>query len=206
MDTIDLIKEIKFNENGLAPAIVQDFYTKQVLMLAYMNEESIKKTIETKYAYFFSRSRNELWKKGETSGNLQGLISFSYDCDKDTILLQVKQNGVACHTGSLSCFYNKVISEKEENNIIEDLYSLILDRKLSPKENFYTNYLFDKGIDKILKKVGEEISEVIIASKNKDKNEIIYELSDLTYHVLVLMIESNINLSDIKEELSKRWS
>lgn len=206
MDTIDLIKEIKFNENGLAPAIVQDFYTKQVLMLAYMNEESIKKTIETKYAYFFSRSRNELWKKGETSGNLQELISFSYDCDKDTILLQVKQNGVACHTGSLSCFYNKVISEKEENNIIEDLYSLILDRKLNPKENSYTNYLLDKGIDKILKKVGEETSEVIIASKNKDKNEIIYELSDLTYHVLVLMIENNINLSDIKEELSKRWS
>lgn len=206
MDIENRIKEIKFNEEGLVPAIVQDYYSNTVLMLAYMNKEALEKTLDTKCVHYFSRSRNELWKKGEKSGDFQRLIEFFYDCDKDTLLLKVKQTGVACHTGNLSCFYNVMNSEVKESSVVEDLFSLILNRKLNPKANSYTSYLFEKGTDKILKKIGEEASEVIIAAKNHDKNEIVYELSDLTYHVLVLMAEKNINLSDIKEELFKRRS
>lgn len=206
MDIENRIKEIKFNEAGLVPAIVQDYYSNTVLMLAYMNKEALEKTLDTKCVHYFSRSRNELWKKGEKSGDFQRLIEFFYDCDKDTLLLKVKQTGVACHTGNLSCFYNVMNSEVKESSVVEDLFSLILNRKLNPKANSYTSYLFEKGTDKILKKIGEEASEVIIAAKNHDKNEIVYELSDLTYHVLVLMAEKNINLSDIKEELFKRRS
>lgn len=206
MNIENIVKEIKFNEAGLVPAIVQDYYSNTVLMLAYMNKEALEKTLDTKCVHYFSRSRNELWKKGGKSGNYQRLIEFFYDCDKDTLLLKVKQTGVACHIGNLSCFYNVMNSEVKESSVVEDLFSLILNRKLNPKANSYTSYLFEKGTDKILKKIGEEASEVIIAAKNHDKNEIVYELSDLTYHVLVLMAEKNINLSDIKEELFKRRS
>lgn len=200
-----IIEEINFDDRGLVPAVVQDADTKKVLMLAYMNAESIRKTLEEKQVCYYSRSRKELWIKGATSGNTQKLKGFYYDCDKDSILLVVEQTGAACHTGEFSCFFNEVMpAENEEADILKELYSLIEERKRNPKEGSYTNYLFDKGLDKILKKVGEETSEVIIGAKNKSKEELVYEISDLVYHLLVLMVNENIFIEDIKEELIKR--
>jgi len=191
MEYNKLIEKIKFDEKGLVPAVAQDIDTKKVLMLAYMNKDSIKKTLELKKACYYSRSRKELWIKGETSGNYQEVKKMTYDCDGDTILLEVKQKGVACHTGEYSCFHNNVFNNIEYNkdeNIVEKLFDIISERKINPKKDSYTNYLFNEGIDKILKKVAEETGEVIIASKNKDKDELIYEISDLVYHVIVLMV------------------
>ncbi|MBC2399722.1 bifunctional phosphoribosyl-AMP cyclohydrolase/phosphoribosyl-ATP diphosphatase HisIE [Clostridium tetanomorphum] len=200
-----IIEEIKFDTMGLVPAIVQDINTNKVLMLAYMNEEAIRKTLEERVAHYYSRSRKKLWKKGETSGNIQKIKGFYYDCDKDTILISVEQIGVACHTGNYSCFFNEVIKEEsEKGDVLQLLYSAIRDRKNNPKEGSYTNYLFQKGLDKILKKVGEETSEVIIGAKNKSKEELVYEISDLVYHLLVLMINEEVTIEDIKNELYKR--
>lgn len=198
------MEKIKFDENGLVPAIAQDINTKKVLMLAYMNEESIKKTLEEEVAVYYSRSRQELWKKGETSGNIQRLKGMSYDCDGDSILLMVEQIGVACHTGAYSCFFNEILPSEDTEDTLESLYSLMKSRKENPLEGSYTNYLFKEGIDKILKKVGEESAEVIIASKNNDKKEMTYEISDLVYHTLVLMVEQGVEIKDIKSELEKR--
>ncbi|PEL07596.1 bifunctional phosphoribosyl-AMP cyclohydrolase/phosphoribosyl-ATP diphosphatase HisIE [Bacillus sp. AFS017336] len=204
------IEKIRFNEQGLVPAIVQDVDTKEVLMLAYMNYESINLTIETGFATFYSRSRQEIWKKGETSGNLQYVKSVSYDCDQDSILLQVEQVGVACHTGNYSCFSEK-LSLNEENDVknevpsyLPNLYETILDRKKNPIEGSYTTYLFNQGIDKILKKIGEETSEVIIGAKNEGTEELIYEISDLVYHTMVLMVEKGIKLEEINNSLINR--
>lgn len=194
---------IKYNKDGLIPAIAQDIATGEVLMLAYMNEESLKLTLKTNIAHYYSRSRKELWKKGETSGNIQEVKAFYYDCDGDTILLKVNQIGVACHTGSYSCFFNEVESEKGYKDTITDLYKVILDRKENPIEGSYTNYLFKEGMDKILKKVGEESAEVIIGAKN-NREELIYESSDLIYHLLVLLVNQKVSLGDIYEELTKR--
>ena len=205
------IGEIKFDEKGLVAAIVQDINTKKVLMLAYMNKEALEKTLEEEVVHFYSRSRQELWKKGETSGNIQKLRGLSYDCDGDALLVMVDQLGVACHTGTYSCFFNEIINNEESQedkstdaNILENLYWLLEERKKNPIEGSYSNYLFEKGIDKILKKIGEESAEVIIASKNQDKKEIIYEISDLVYHTLVLMVEQGIKIDDIKMELMNR--
>lgn len=210
MNINDIINEIKFDSKGLVPAIAQDVITGKVLMLAYMNENAIRKTLEEKIAYYYSRSRQELWKKGETSKNIQKIKEFYYDCDKDTILIKVEQIGVACHTGNYSCFFNEVLNEVEDKTIenkedvLKELYLSITDRKNNPKEGSYTNYLFREGIDKILKKVGEESAEVIIASKNESKEEMIYEISDLVYHLIVLMINQGVSIEDIKKELIKR--
>ena len=194
----------KMNKEGLIPCITQDVDTKEVLMLAYMNQEAIDKTIESKEAYYFSRSRNELWKKGERSGNTQAVQSFSYDCDKDTILLKVKQKGVACHTNNYSCFFESIFDEtKEESFVLSDLFKVIKERKAQMPEGSYTTYLFEKGLDKILKKVAEETGEVIIASKNNN-DELIYEASDLIYHLLVLLVNQGIDFTDILKELNSR--
>jgi len=204
---MDILSGIKYDANGLVPAIVQDFKTGEVLMLAYMNSESLKKTVETGRTWFYSRSRQSLWNKGETSGNFQSVKNMYFDCDADSILIQVEQIGPACHTGSRSCFFNKLVESDEtpaEAGIMGRLYELITERKSNPVEGSYTNYLFDKGIDKILKKVGEEASEVIIGAKNSDKGETVYEISDLVYHLLVLMVEMGIEIDDIKKELDKR--
>lgn len=200
-------ENIRFDEKGLIPAVVQDVNTGKVLMLAYMNEESIKLTLETKKTWFYSRSRKKLWNKGETSGNFQAVKKISYDCDGDAVLLEVEPLGPSCHTGEMSCFFNNVFNEEGDNssNILERLYARISDRRENPAEGSYTNYLFDKGIDKILKKVGEETSEVIIASKNNSKDEMTYEISDLVYHLLVLMVDRGLSINDIKKELNKRY-
>lgn len=195
--------DIRYNEDGLVPAIAQDIATGEVLMLAYMNEESLKLTLETHIAHYYSRSRKEIWKKGESSGNIQEVKGFYYDCDADTILLKVNQTGVACHTGRYSCFFNQVEGTKDYKNTLAELYKLILDRKMNPIEGSYTNYLFNEGIDKILKKVGEESAEVIIGAKN-NRDELIYESSDLIYHLLVLLVNEGVSLGDIYEELGKR--
>jgi phosphoribosyl-AMP cyclohydrolase / phosphoribosyl-ATP pyrophosphohydrolase len=197
---------IKFDAKGLVPAIIQDICTGKVLMLGYMNEESLKLTIETKRTWFYSRSREKLWNKGETSGNFQEVKKVSYDCDGDTLLIEVEAKGPSCHTGEKSCFFNKVFEEKElvDRNIVTKLYETIEDRKKNPTEGSYTNYLFEKGIDKILKKVGEETSEVIIGAKNDEKSEMVYEISDLVYHLLVLMSYKGVEIEDIKKELNKR--
>ncbi|MBE3593115.1 MAG: bifunctional phosphoribosyl-AMP cyclohydrolase/phosphoribosyl-ATP diphosphatase HisIE [Thermoanaerobacter sp.] len=200
------IKELKFDEKGLIPAIVQDYYTKQVLMLAYMNEESLKLTLEKGETYFFSRSRGKIWHKGETSGNTQKVKKIFYDCDEDALLIQVEAKGPACHTGNISCFYRSFDEETEDGiEILNKLYERIKGRKINPVEGSYTNYLFEKGIDKILKKVGEEATEVVIASKNDSKDEIVYEVSDLIYHLMVLLVEKNITLNDIYNELERRY-
>ena len=203
---LQFIETLKFDEKGLIPAVIQDVDTKEVLMVAYMNKESIKETLNTKKACYFSRSRQKLWTKGETSGNVQEVKGFYYDCDKDTILLNVKQKGVACHSGNYSCFFNEVLQNNEmtQRELIERLYDLIEDRKNNPKPVYYKNYLFEKGLDKILKKVGEESAEVIIAAKNQAKDEIVYEISDLVYHTLVLMVNSNVKVEDIINELKIR--
>ena len=203
---IDL-SEIKFDENGLVPVVVQSIETNDVLMLAYMNKEALDLTIQDGVATYYSRSRKSLWKKGETSGHYQYVKSLSYDCDGDSILLKVIQIGVACHTNKMSCFFNEIISsdlETKKSYLLEELYATIAERKKNPIEGSYTNYLFNKGLDKILKKVGEETAEVIIASKNKSSSEMIYEISDLVYHTLVLMVNEGIELRSIEEELKGR--
>ena len=199
-----MLENIKFNGHGLVPCVVQDVYTRDVLMLAYMNEESLKKTLETGETWFFSRSRNELWNKGATSGHKQTVKKLSYDCDGDTLLAEVEQIGAACHTGAKSCFYTTMFESEEKVFEIGKLFDLIKERKETPVDGSYTNYLFDKGIDKILKKIGEECAEVIIAAKNPDLTELQYELSDLVYHSMVLMVERGLELKDIAEELKKR--
>ena len=207
MEEIDVIN-LKYDDNGLIPAIIQDYQTKEVLMMAYMNKASLEKTIETKKTWFYSRSRQKLWNKGETSGHFQDVKRISYDCDEDTLLIEVIQTGSACHTGSKSCFYRNLLDADQVLNeaIVYEVANIIRERKENPKEGSYTNYLFEKGIDKILKKVGEEASEVIIAAKNPDKEELVYEISDMVYHVLVLMAEKGIEIEDIKTELTKRFN
>ncbi|HJJ54588.1 MAG TPA: bifunctional phosphoribosyl-AMP cyclohydrolase/phosphoribosyl-ATP diphosphatase HisIE [Methanocorpusculum sp.] len=199
------IEELKFDEKGLIPAIVINAATKKVLMLAYMNKESLKITQEKNLACFWSRSRNELWLKGETSGNYQHVVSITTDCDRDTLLVAVTPDGPACHLGTESCFEYPVYENPDAGTFsYEMLMDLIKGRKTEKKEGSYTTYLFEKGIDKILKKVGEESTEVIIAAKSGDKKETIYEISDLVYHVMVLMIEAGISLDDITKELASR--
>ncbi len=201
------MKDIKFNEQGLVPVIAQAYDTKEVLMLAYMNEEAYQKTLDEKVAYYYSRSRKNLWKKGETSGHLQIVKSMYYDCDQDALLLLVDQKGVACHTMHRSCFFEPIFESEESNEVsyvIDEVYATIEERRRNPIEGSYTNYLFDKGLDKILKKVGEETAEVIIGAKNRDKENLVYELSDLVYHSLVLMVEQGIKPEDIKNELKRR--
>ena len=216
-----------FEKMNLIPAIIQDYKTKQVLMLAYVNEESYKEMLKTKQTCFYSRSRKMLWRKGETSGNIQKIKEMYLDCDNDTLLIFVEQIGVACHTGSYSCFYNKVIENyekdnKEKNNklvnkeegfkeeedidqnILEDLYELIKDRDANPKERSYTNYLLNEGIDKICKKVGEEATETVIAAKNEDIDDLIGEICDLIYHKEVLMYKKNVTIEQIKDKLNQR--
>lgn len=203
------IDDLKFDEKGLIPAIVQDYSTKEVLMMAYMNKESIKLSIEKGETYFFSRSRNELWHKGETSGNTQKIKSILYDCDGDTLLIQVEPNGPACHTGNMSCFYRDIYDKKDKicsEFVLDKLYERIRDRQNNPIEGSYTNYLFDKGIDKILKKFGEESTEVVLAVKNNSNEEIIYEIADLIYHTMVMMVDRGIKLEDIYGELAKRYN
>ena len=199
------INELKFDEKGLIPAIVVDAASKKVLTLAYMNRESLGISIEKGLTCFWSRSRQELWLKGETSGNYQHIVSITADCDKDALVVMVKPDGPACHLGSFSCFENPVWESEERSEFSLDiLMDMLADRKENPKEGSYTNYLFDKGIDKILKKVGEECTEVIIASKADDKRETVYEIADLTYHVMVLMLQMGISLDDVRKELASR--
>ena len=200
------IEKLKFDEKGLIPAIVVDDETDKVLTLAYMNKESLAISLEKKLTCFWSRSRQELWLKGETSGNYQHIVSITADCDMDALTVRVKKDGPACHTGEDACFFNKVFENDEIAPAfsVQSLVDTIEGRKLDPKEGSYTTYLFEKGIDKILKKVGEECTEVIIAGKADDKAETIYEISDLMYHVLVLMIEMGISVDDIMNELKSR--
>lgn len=199
------IDELKFDEKGLIPAIVVDSITKKVLTLAYMNKESLKISIEKGLTCFYSRSRNELWLKGETSGNYQHIVSITADCDKDALVVVVDKDGPACHLGTDSCFENPVWESDERSEFsYQGLLELIRGRKTDKKEGSYTTYLFEKGIDKILKKVGEECTEVIIGAKSDDKKETIYEIADLAYHVMVLMIEMGISLEDIHKELASR--
>lgn len=195
-----------FEKMELIPAIIQDYSTKEVLMLAYVNEESYNYMLKNNETCFYSRSRKELWHKGEISGHFQKIKTISLDCDKDTLLIQVEQVGAACHTGSYSCFFNDIEKANEEydNFIIEKVYNMIKDRRINPKEGSYTNYLLEKGVDKICKKIGEEASETIIAAKNTDKDELISEISDLVYHVLVLMLDKDVTVEDIKTKLSQR--
>lgn len=200
--------EFKLNSDGLIPVIVQDYKTDEVLMLAYMNEEAFDNTLRTGLMTYYSRSRREQWVKGETSGHYQYVKSLDIDCDNDTLLAKVKQLGAACHTGNYSCFYrNLAAKDYAKTNplkVFKDVMSVIEDRKVHPKEGSYTNYLFDKGIDKILKKCGEEAAEIIIAAKNPDPEEIIYEISDFLYHVMVLMSLKGVTWEEITAELSKR--
>ena len=200
--------EFKLNSDGHIPVVVQDYKTDEVLMVAYMNEEAYNTTIRTGKMTYYSRSRDELWVKGETSGHYQYVKSLTADCDKDTILAKVSQIGAACHTGAHSCFFNEIMrKEYEESNplrVFEQVFGVILDRKLHPKDGSYTNYLFDKGIDKILKKLGEEATEIVIAAKNPNANEIKYEIADFLYHMMVLMAEKGVTWEEITSELAKR--
>jgi phosphoribosyl-ATP pyrophosphohydrolase/phosphoribosyl-AMP cyclohydrolase len=199
------IDELKFDEKGLIPAIVVDAITKKVLTLAYMNKESLKISMEKGLTCFWSRSRQELWLKGETSGNYQHIVSITADCDKDALTVVVEPDGPACHTGNETCFFNPVFESEELHEFsYEGLMKLIEGRKTDKKEGSYTTYLFEKGLDKILKKVGEECTEVIIGAKSNDKKETVYEIADLAYHVMVLMIEMGISLEDIHKELASR--
>ena len=199
------IDDLKFDENGLIPAIVVDAVSKRVLTLAYMNKESLAVSMEKEMTCFWSRSRQELWLKGETSGNYQHIVSITADCDNDALVIMVEKDGPACHLGSDSCFENPVFqSENRHEFSYEGLIKLIEGRKTDKQEGSYTTYLFEKGLDKILKKVGEECTEVIIGAKSNDKKETIYEIADLAYHVMVLMIEMGISLEDIHKELASR--
>ena len=197
--------EVKYDEKGLIPAIVQDHYTKEVLTLAYMNAETLALTIAEGRTVFWSRSRQQIWRKGETSGNVQKVVSITADCDGDALVVEVVKTGPACHTGAESCFFNEVyVSDEVKQFSWEGLYRLIQGRKTNPKEGSYTTYLFEKGKDKVLKKVGEECTEVLIGAAKNDKEETVYEIADLAYHLLVLMVEMGISLEDIIAEESKR--
>ena len=200
--------EFKLNSDGMVPVIVQDYKTDQVLMLAYMNEEAFNMTVKTGKMTYWSRSRRELWIKGLTSGHFQYVKSLHLDCDNDTILAKVDQIGAACHTGSRSCFFKELMKKEYDDTnplkVFQEVYDVIADRKVHPKEGSYTNYLFDKGIDKILKKVGEECTEIVIAAKNPDKEEIKYEISDFLYHAMVLMVEKGVTWEEITRELARR--
>lgn len=199
------IDELKFDENGLIPAVVVDSITKKVLTVAYMNKESLAITMEKGLTCFYSRSRKELWLKGETSGNYQHVVSITADCDNDALTVVVEKDGPACHTGSDSCFTKPLYHSEELSEFsLEGLYELLLGRKAERPEGSYTTYLFDKGLDKILKKVGEECTEVIIGAKNNDKKETVYEIADLAYHVMVLMVEMGISVEDVHRELASR--
>ena len=198
------IKSLKFDEKGLIPAIVVDDDTGKVLTLAYMNRESLTISMEKGLSCFWSRSRQELWLKGETSGNYQHIVSITADCDYDALEVRVKKDGPACHTGADSCFHNPIMGEQTEKFQMEGLYQLLLGRRREMPENSYTTYLFQKGLDKILKKVGEESTEVIIAAKAEDKAETVYEIADLAYQVLVLMAPAGITVEDIRKELASR--
>ena len=199
------IDELKFDEKGLIPAVVVDSVTKKVLTLAYMSKESLAISMEKELTCFWSRSRNELWLKGETSGNYQHIVSITADCDKDALVVVVEPDGPACHLGTASCFENPVFQSEERHEFsYQGLMELIEGRKTEKKEGSYTTYLFEKGLDKILKKVGEECTEVIIAAKDDDKPETIYEVADLCYHVMVMMIQMGISLEDIHKELASR--
>lgn len=200
--------ELKKNSDGLVPVIVQDYKTQEVLMMAYMNEEAYRSTLKSGRMNYYSRSRQSQWLKGETSGHFQYVMELKADCDKDTILAKVSQIGAACHTGNYSCFFNEIMKkEYSESNpllVFEAVLNVIKDRKVNPKEGSYTNYLFDKGIDKILKKLGEEATEIVIAAKNPNANEIKYEIADFLYHMMVLMVEKGVTWEEITEELDKR--
>ena len=199
------IDALKFDEKGLIPAIVVDAYSKKVLTLAYMNKESLKISMEKGLTCFYSRSRQELWLKGETSGNYQHIVSITADCDNDALVVIVEKDGPACHTGNDSCFFNQVYQNEElEEFSMEGLYDLLQQRKNDMPEGSYTTYLFSKGRDKILKKVGEESTEVIIGGKANDKNETVYEIADLAYHLMVLMVDMGISVKDIQKELASR--
>lgn len=199
------IESVRFDERGLVPAIVVDGRSGQVLTLAYMNRESLEISIREGRTCFWSRSRQELWRKGETSGAVQHIIDIAADCDHDALVVRVNKDGPACHTGAESCFHNLLWESEDEHAFsLDGLMELLAGRKSAPKEGSYTSYLFDKGLDKILKKVGEESTEVIIAGKAEDKPETIYEIADLTYHVLVLMLQLGISLDDIRRELASR--
>lgn len=200
--------DFKLNSDGMVPVIAQDYETGEVLMLAYMNEEAYNTTVETGKMTYWSRSRNELWTKGLTSGHLQYVKSLTLDCDNDTILAKVSQIGAACHTGNRTCFFKTLVKKEYDDTnplrVFQDVYDVIMDRKENPKEGSYTNYLFDKGLDKILKKVGEECTEIVIAAKNPDKEEVKYEISDFLYHMMVLMAEKGITWDEIVKELARR--
>lgn len=203
--------DVNYDENGLVPVIAQDIYSGRILMQAYANSEALDKTIETGRAHYYSRSRKRLWQKGETSGNFQEIRNILVDCDADSLIYQVVQTGPACHTGERSCFYRKIDGRdmiqtvlEDPSEVLKELFEVIMDRKKNPKEGSYTNYLFNKGIDKILKKVGEESAETIIAAKNDNKHEIAMEMSDLIYHLLVMLAEKDMAPNDIFIELEKR--
>ncbi len=199
------ISKLKFDKNGLIPAIVVDAFSKKVLTLAYMNEESLKISMEKGLTCFYSRSRQELWLKGETSGNYQHIVSITADCDGDALTVVVEKDGPACHTGTDSCFNNVIYRNPEKSEFsMQSLYSLLENRKKDLPEGSYTTYLFQKGIDKILKKIGEESTEVIIAGKANDKNETVYEIADLAYHIMVMMVEMGISVNDVTRELASR--
>lgn len=197
------ISRIKFDEKGLVPAVVQDYYTKKVLTVAYMNRESLEISMKEGKTCFFSRSRNKLWRKGETSGNYQHIVSITGDCDSDALVVEVVKDGPACHLGTDSCFNDTLYLGERNAFSLDGLFDLIKGRKTNPKEGSYTTYLFEKGLDKILKKVGEETTEVIVGAKNS-KEEAVFEIADLTYHVFVLMAQMGIELSDVIDELAKR--
>lgn len=214
-----LAERIKWDENGLVPTIVQDYSSKEVLMLAYMNRESLGKSLETGSTWFWSRSRGELWNKGATSGHTQRIVSMQYDCDGDTVLVRVEQQGPACHTGKYSCFFNEVEGFARQDAegqaaegsadrfaMLSQLESVIASRHAERPEGAYTTYLFDKGVDKILKKIGEEAGEVIIAAKNNDNTELRYEASDLLFHLMVLLRERGLPLDDLMYELGRRYN
>ena len=200
--------DFKLNSDGMVPVIVQDYKTDEVLMLAYMNEEAFETTLKSGKMTYWSRSRNELWTKGLTSGHLQYVKSLTLDCDNDTILAKVSQIGAACHTGNRTCFFKTLVKKEYDDTnplrVFQDVYDVIMDRKENPKEGSYTNYLFDKGLDKILKKVGEECTEIVIAAKNPDKEEVKYEISDFLYHMMVLMAEKGVTWDEIIKELARR--
>lgn len=194
---------VKFDEHGLVPVIVQDAHTREVLTLAYMNRESLARTLETGQTWFWSRSRNELWHKGATSGNTQDVVALTSDCDDDALVVLVEPAGPACHTGARSCFELE-LPEQHQGGLLHELYELIKNRKQERPPGSYTSYLFDKGLDKILKKVGEEAAETIVAAKNEDQKEVITETADLLYHLLVMLVEREVDLDDVRDELARR--
>ena len=199
------MENVKFDKNGLICAIAQDYETGEVLMQAYMNAEALDATLKTGYAHYYSRSRQKLWKKGEESGHTQKVVSAAFDCDRDCILLQIEQTGAACHTGERSCFHDPVVTSAQGGlTFLGELVRVVEDRKNNPVEGSYTAYLFSRGLDKIAKKMGEEAVEVVIASKNDDKEDLTREIADLTYHLLVLMEEKGVSLADVCTELKKR--